>query len=64
MAVHEDLLAHLFIETAHVLADHEDELLFGTGQVLPIPVEGCDAVGLEALRIVTEADLVINAITA
>ena len=62
MAVHEDLLTHLFIETAHVLTDHEDEILLGTGQVLPVPIKSRDTVRLEALRIVTEADLVINAI--
>ena len=64
VTVNEDLLAHLFVKSAHVLHDHEDLLFAGACQILPVPVERRDAKGLELLGIVAEADVVVNAVTA
>ena len=61
--MYEYFLAHLLIETTHILADHEHNLLLWTGKVFPVPIEGCNAMRLELLRIVTETDLVINSVS-
>lgn len=63
MTMHEDALSHP-IEARKVLADHEDLIVVGTGQVFPEPVKGCDTFCLEMLWVVREANLIMNAISA
>ena len=62
--MHEDPLVHLLIETTHILHDHQHLFIFRASQVLPVPIERCDSVRLELLGVVTEADFIIDAISA
>lgn len=63
VAVHENLLAHP-IKPVHVLTDYEHLLVVRASQVLPIPVECCDAVSLERFRIIRETYLVVDSVCA
>ena len=64
MAMHEDPLVHLLIETTHILHDHQHLFILWASQVFPVPVERSDPVRLKLLRVVTEADFIIDAISA
>ena len=63
MAMHEDFLIHL-VESRNILAYHKNHFFFWAGQILPIPVERRDAMGLELLWIVAETDLIADSVSA
>ena len=63
VAVHKDSFSH-FIETGQILAYHKHVLVLWSGQIYPRPVEGGDAMRLKSLRVVREADRVVDAVAA
>lgn len=64
MAVHKYPLAFLLRKVLHLLANHKDLLDGGCLEILPVVVEVGDSDVHEALRVVTETDLVVNSIPA
>lgn len=62
MAVDENFLAHAVV-SVDVLANNEDELVLGAGQVFPVPVESSDPMRLQSLWIITEADFIVDTIS-
>ena len=61
--MHKDSFSH-FIEPSQILTYHEHMFILWSSQIYPRPVEGGDAMRLKNLRVVREADCVVNAVAA